>query len=65
MSRKDYIKIADAIYDCFGHADGPYSREQIALCITNALKGTNQRYDSDSFYNACMNGRNNKKRAKR
>lgn len=64
MSRKDYNKIADAIHDCFGQADGPYSREQFILCLSNALKGTNPRYNSARFYNACLHGRRRKKRVK-
>lgn len=55
MSRKDYIKLADAIYHAY--ADWPEVHADVASVITNALKGTNERYDSGRFYYACMNGR--------
>ena len=56
MSRKDYNKLADAIYVSFSEHQ-TYEKHQIVQCISNALRGTNPRYQSDRFYRACMNGR--------
>ena len=59
MTRKHYIKIADAIHYEFS-IDQNYTRQQIAAIIARALRGTNPNYDEGRFYVACVNGRNRK-----
>lgn len=51
MSRKDYIRISATI--CMSQISDK-ARRTIALDMCNALKGTNQRYDSARFYRACI-----------
>lgn len=64
MTRKDYNKLADAIFDQFKEGE-QYYKFEIAQAISNALRGTNPRYQSDRFYRACMNDRTAKKPRKR
>lgn len=62
MTRKHYIKIADAINSSFVEGE-QYYKFEIAQIIANALRGTNPAYDSARFYNAAMG--NTKKRVRR
>lgn len=64
MSRKDYNKLADAIYEQFKEGE-QYYKFEIAQAISNSLRGTNPRYQSDRFYRACMNDRTAKKKRPR
>lgn len=63
MTHKHYNKIADVIFDSFKEGE-QYYKFELAQAIAVALKGTNPNYDFSRFYNACMNGRGKKKRAK-
>lgn len=56
MTRKHYNLIADAIFMRF-ESNLAYQKEEIAFVIANALKGTNSKFDTQRFINACVKGR--------
>jgi len=55
LSRKDYNKLARAIYVGV-EEDDTLTKADIAQLIANALKGTNPRFDSRRFYMAAVHG---------